>query len=523
MSLAQQVPSDSPFAYDRSIGERLLPRQEAAELFSLQHNSCADYIEGFDPARNLISLPHGAKKIETVVLLHPEQQVITHPVKIENEHVIDLSLCMAGESINPFPATVSLRYLNEEGVSRELISFHLHLFDPARRHDLQVAIPQLVGTTARFSLSIRHTALPAHSVCISRFLICPKLSIERVNALTNYELRATNELSLFSDSSYTHPMYGEAGRISDGSHLVQKLTTRTKTTADFTMEQERRLRDKLALLTPSPNEPVFNFSQRCLAHVLQVTAPNIFAFVAGVRKNRPLRVLSLCSGSARVEEQMLMHSPNSIDLTLFDVSEPLIRRAASRIDQPRHSINYLVGDINNGIPSSDTYDIIVCVSALHHVVELELVLAQINERLAPDGTFWNLGEQIGRNGNRLWPEGLKAANLAFSKLPERLRVNSITKQPDLEIPDDDFSVNCFEGIRSESLESLLERFLVPHQVYKSNCFLWRLTDQTYCDNYDLSTEQDTEQLKTLVVAEAMHWLQGGRPTELHAIYKRKQF
>jgi len=212
-----------------------------------------------------------------------------------------------------------------------------------------------------------------------------------------------------------------------------------------------------------------------------------------------------------------------VDLTLFDVSEPLIQRAASRINQPQHNIRYLVGDINNGTPTNETYDIIICVSALHHVVELELLIAQINERLEPDGQFWNPGEQIGRNGNRLWPEGLQAANRAFEKLPERLRFNSITKKTDVEIPPDDFSVGCFEGIRSESLEGMLNRFLLPSTVYKRNCFLWRLTDDAYCDNYSIASEEDMRHLKELVVAEAMHWLQGGRATELHAAYKRRQF
>lgn len=523
MSFTKNARPSSPFAYDRPVSERLDPDQHPASVFSLQHNRCAHYINDFDPANDLVSVPYGKQTRETVVMLRPGQQVLTHAVQVGSEHVIDISLCTEGGDATPLPTTLSLRHVDEAGVSREILSFHVHLKDPAHRHEMQIALPHLSGVTARFSLGIRRTDKPTSSVGISRFLICPKLSVERVNALTNYGLRTRNELANFSGNSYTHSMYGEAAAHGDGAHLVEKLSTRTEATAHFATEQEKKLRAKLDLVHPNADEPIYNLALRCLSLVLPLEAPDFFSHIARASKERPLRVLSLCSGAARIEEQMLTHAVNSIDLTLFDVSEPLIQRAASRINQPRHNIRYLVGDINNGIPTNETYDVIVCVSALHHVVELELLLAQINERLAPDGQFWNLGEQIGRNGNRLWPEGLQAANIAFSKLPEHLRVNAITKKPDAELPDDDFSINCFEGIRSESLEAMLDRFLLPVHVYKRNCFLWRLTDSMYCDNYSLSSKEDLRHLKDLVVAEAMHWLQGGRATEMHAVYKRREF
>ena len=117
-------------------------------------------------------------------------------------------------------------------------------------------------------------------------------------------------------------------------------------------------------------------------------------------------------------------------------------------------------------------------------------MAQINECLTPDGEFWSIGEQIGRNGNRLWPYAMLAANKAFKNLPERYRKNAHTGKIDESVPDDDFSIGCFEGIRSEELEMMLERYLLPIDVYKRNAFLWRLTDTTYCDNFNLEYGDD---------------------------------
>lgn len=51
-----------------------------------------------------------------------------------------------------------------------------------------------------------------------------------------------------------------------------------------------------------------------------------------------------------------------------------------------------------------------------------------------------------------WQPAVAEANLFFEQLPERYRLNHHTKQLDFEIPDNDYSLGCFEGIRSEEIE-----------------------------------------------------------------------
>lgn len=132
---------------------------------------------------------------------------------------------------------------------------------------------------------------------------------------------------------------------------------------------------------------------------------------------------------------------------------------------------------------------------MHHVANLEGVLSQINARLAEQGEFWSIGEQIGRNGNRLWPETRRHADLAMAMLPERLRKNAHTGRIDATLDARDFSADCFEGIRSEELEAMLEAYFTPEHVYKRNAFLWRLVDTTYVDNYSLASAEDVSHLK----------------------------
>ena len=135
------------------------------------------------------------------------------------------------------------------------------------------------------------------------------------------------------------------------------------------------------------------------------------------------------------------------------------------------------------------FDIIICVSGLHHIVELETVLPAANALLRPDGEFWLIGETIGRNGNRLWPDALEVANTLFSELAPELRRNWYTGIIDERLPDVDLSSRSFEGIRSSEIDQMMLDIFWPVELYRRNCFLWRLIDPTYSQNYDLTNDE----------------------------------
>ena len=191
-----------------------------------------------------------------------------------------------------------------------------------------------------------------------------------------------------------------------------------------------------------------------------------------------------------------------MQITLFDLNENLMRKAAAALSSVAE-ISGVLGDIN--VISAEqfgniTFDVVMFVSGLHHVVEIEHVLQTIIELLVPNGEFWIVGEAIGRNGNQLWPEALDAANRIFSLLPERFRRNSSTRKVDSTVPETDFSANSFEGIRSEEIESLLLRYFDPVQIWRRNCFLWRLVNPVYFPNYDLKKQEDRYIVLSLVAA-----------------------
>lgn len=353
--------------------------------------------------------------------------------------------------------------------------------------------------------------------------ICARHRCGRLRALSGYTYRMTNEVKNFSGSAYTHPMYGASAATSHtGEGLVQNATV-GRPQRNLASQLEVRAEAHLRGLAPTDGETAFNYAMRGLGILLPMTPPDFFARARERSAAGHLSILSICSGAARIEEQILAHCDGTVHLTLLDASNELTQRAADRLTgtSAGRRVECLVGDINRGLPGSNLYDIVICVSALHHVADLETVLAQTNERLAEGGELWSIGEQIGRNGNRLWPDTLTAANLAFAELPPRLRRNAHTGQIDETIPDHDFSIGCFEGIRSEELEVMLEAHFIPSHVYKRNAFLWRLVDATYSDNFDLGSNEDVAALRKIIIAEAVHWATGGRSTELHGIYRKK--
>ncbi len=181
---------------------------------------------------------------------------------------------------------------------------------------------------------------------------------------------------------------------------------------------------------PGPSN-AYNLSFELLYHKLNRPTPDFggrlreklsaFQPLSGPDSNKILRVLSLCSGAARIEIEFIRHLDHSkkLELTLLDINSSLLETAQSHLS--RHCVlNTMVGDVNRLNLGGQQFDIILCVSGLHHVVELEHVTAEIAKGLSDKGEFWSIGEYIGRNGNRLWPEAYDIANSFFMGLPESI-------------------------------------------------------------------------------------------------------
>ncbi len=265
----------------------------------------------------------------------------------------------------------------------------------------------------------------------------------------------------------------------------------------------------------------YDYAHRILQNLIG-KPPAFFERLKGLHLDRPVRILSYCAGAAGIERELLRDAGVPVEITLVDINEHLMGRAAAAL-APFATVFGIVGDVNTISPErfDHPYDVIMSVSGLHHVVELESLLRTSSRLLDTGGEFWVIGEQIGRNGSRLWPEVREAANEAFTALPERFRRNAHTNAIDATLPECDFSSISFEGIRSSEIASMLSRYFEPIVIFRQSCFLWRVLESTYFANYDCSKHEDRRHIYELVSREYALYRNGGRPSQLWGAYRQR--
>ncbi len=355
-------------------------------------------------------------------------------------------------------------------------------------------------------------------VALSEISIARSDKLPLFRAQTFRKLRSQNEIDHFS-KVYSHSVYSrqqdkQAKEALGGHRPVKTLKS------ELSSRSGSRNLKSWNFPPPDEGEVSFSYGNRLLAQNIRQRSPDFDSRLREMASERDkVRILSLCSGAARVEAAMSRSAPQNVSWALLDMNPGLLEMASTQFHDSV-DLELFNEDANQLNPVDASWDIIICVSALHHIVELERIFEFIGGSLTDGGEFWSLGENIGRNGNRLWPDALQEGNRVFQQLPDELRINVHTGNVDDVIPDRDFSVGCFEGIRSEDIEGVLANWLSPIDVYRRNCFMWRILDLSYSENYDLSRGDHVRHLQAVVDAELRFYNSGGRATELFGVYRK---
>jgi SAM-dependent methyltransferase len=337
-------------------------------------------------------------------------------------------------------------------------------------------------------------------------------------ARTHHSMRMKNEIAHFS-SVYRSEFYSTVQQRQ--SETARGVARKVRPLNGLAHAQGHDAQADMVIQEPLAGEAAYSYATRLLRANVPQTPPDFQARLRQkVTDHGAIKVLSICSGAARIEAGFSAAIPEGVQWSLLDINEDLLQIAAKQFS-PQTCLDLIVADANDLAPTGEQWDVIMCVSALHHLVELEKVMRFISRSLKDDGEFWSVGEAVGRNGNRLWPDAIIAADAAFSTLPARYRLNADTQVVDAVIPDKDHSIGCFEGIRSEEITALLERWLTPVDVYRTNCFLWRMVNLAYSGNFNLEKAEDRALIIDLVRAELEHFRNGGLGTELFGVYKKK--
>ena len=146
--------------------------------------------------------------------------------------------------------------------------------------------------------------------------------------------------------------------------------------------------------------------------------------------------LSLGSGTGRVEQYLLsIGFASQFDaIEISDGVNAAVKRTASQIDVKNDDLNFCE------LPAN-TYDFILCHQILHHLINIEHVLGQINNALTPSGLLL-ICEYVGENR---WQFSENRLSYLRSIFPD-IHLNRIPA----------WRADGFESIRSNDLKRLIK-------------------------------------------------------------------
>ncbi|WP_410619303.1 class I SAM-dependent methyltransferase [Amycolatopsis sp. cmx-8-4] len=216
------------------------------------------------------------------------------------------------------------------------------------------------------------------------------------------------------------------------------------------------------------------------------------------RLDRDTVVLSLGSGNGDQELGWLRGLAeaglDNVRLRLLELNPDMQARAeaAAREQGVAERVELITADFNTWRADAE-HDVVVGFQALHHVLDLEHLYAQITSSLTGDGVLV-VHDMIGRNGHRRWPEALEVVDRIWATLPPELRRNALTGQVDEQFVDIDCAADGFEGIRAQDVLPVLLDHLHPSLFLPYGNVIDPFVDRIYGHNVDLDNPVHVELL-----------------------------
>lgn len=142
------------------------------------------------------------------------------------------------------------------------------------------------------------------------------------------------------------------------------------------------------------DDDVDRFSNLQTGQSATIDAPLVIGLIAeaaATTNPTATALLDLGCGAGNYTLKLLERLPN-IDVTLIDLSLPMIERACERVGAvSTGKITSLQGDIRELDIGRNQYDIITAAAVLHHLrdeADWEVVFTQLYNALKPNGSLW---------------------------------------------------------------------------------------------------------------------------------------
>ena len=190
---------------------------------------------------------------------------------------------------------------------------------------------------------------------------------------------------------------------------------------------------------------------------------------------KPIKALSVGCGFGVIERILRRHDFCQL-IHGVDVAENAIETARKTAEaEGLDCLTYEVADLNVAKFPAETYDVVYAHAALHHVFQLEHVLAQINQTLKLGGLFV-VYEYVGPSQMQFPRRDLELADIFLKVIPERyrkLRSGEDVKNEAFRASLDAMnSGDPSEGIRASEIVPLVAtRFEVKHFRYVGGTLL----------------------------------------------------
>lgn len=178
--------------------------------------------------------------------------------------------------------------------------------------------------------------------------------------------------------------------------------------------------------------------------------------------DRPLRILSLASGYCGHEIQLARALEIDYEILCTDINSDLFPEPRSRAEGLGLAMDFCQADLNFLAIEPGRYDLIFAHAAVHHVINLEYLFAQIAGGLSDRGVF-HLVEVVGENRRLIWDSNEQLANALLDTLPRDL-----IGDDRLAVPYDEEGM---EGIRQEDILPLLRQSFEPLFEYRHGAFM----------------------------------------------------
>jgi ubiquinone/menaquinone biosynthesis C-methylase UbiE len=245
--------------------------------------------------------------------------------------------------------------------------------------------------------------------------------------------------------------------------------------------------------------------------------------LARLRRTPGARLLTLGSGPGGIELALAREVP-SARIVCVDLNPELLEIGRGQARREDLNVRFEAADLNTLTLPPNCYDLVFCHAALHHVIELEHVAAQIAATLPPTGELIVV-DVITRRGYRMWPETRAVVQALWNTLPPRFRLNHTAyAQPrlDEQIWEADTSASSMECIRSEDILCALHQRFAPRHFFGYYTLCRRFFDTMYGPNYDLGQPLDRALFDWIWHLDLLHSASGSlRPETFFGIYSPK--